>query len=226
VALRSSARPVGDVVRRGLWDNALMSKNRTALYVGLMVLAAAVAGYMVSRQLARGAPTLQSGTALPSPRVVKPFALTDDSGNAFGNAQLVGRPSLVFFGFTHCPDVCPVTLALLAQLRRDPALASLRMLFVTVDPSRDTQQAMHDYVGAFGQGITGLRGEDAALEPVMQNLGAARSIEPRAGEDYSVDHSAALYYVNARGQMSAVFTPPFSVAGLGGDLTALISSGY
>jgi protein SCO1 len=210
-----------------LWDNFRMSVNRSAIYTGLMVLAAALAGYMVSRQLARSAaPTLQSGTPYPSPRPVLPFTLTDHLGAPFGNARLAGHPTLVFFGFTHCPDICPTTLAMTAQLQRDPALARLETLFITVDPGRDDQRMLQQYVNAFGGGLVGLRGEDAALEPLLQSLGATRSVKPGVGTDYSVDHSATLYYINARGMLSAVFTPPFSQAAVGRDLAALISGGW
>jgi protein SCO1/2 len=191
-----------------------------------MVLAAAVAGYMVSRQLAQGAPPLASGTALPAPRPVTRFALTDHQGETFGNERLKGRPSLVFFGFTHCPDVCPTTLALMAQLQREPALEPLQMLFITVDPQRDDQLALQRYVAAFGNGLVGLRGEGAALDPLLGSLGAVRMVQPRTGDDYAVDHSATLYFINARGALSAVFTPPFDHASLRKDLAALIASGY
>jgi protein SCO1 len=204
-----------------------MSVNRSAIYVGLMVLAAAVAGYMVSRQLARSeAPALQSGTAYPAPRPVAPFALTDHLGVPFGNSRLAGHPTLVFFGFTHCPDICPTTLAMTAQLQRDPALARLQTVFVTVDPGRDNQQLLQQYVNAFGGGLVGLRGEDPALEPLMKSLAAAHSVQPRVGADYSVDHSANLHYINSRGALSAVFTPPFALAALRSDLAALISSDW
>ncbi len=200
--------------------------NRSTLYVGLMLLAAAVAGYMVSQKLARGAPQLVSGTALPAPRAVTAFALTDHRGASFGNAQLVGAPTLVFFGFTHCPDVCPTTLALMAQLQRDARLAALRMLFITVDPGRDDQPTMQRYVAAFGGNLVGLRGADAALDPLLASLGAARRVDARVGGDYAVDHSATLFYLNARGELSAVFTPTFDFARLQGDLVTLIASRY
>jgi protein SCO1/2 len=204
-----------------------MSVNRSAIYVGLMVLAAALAGYMVSLKLARSAaPTLQTGTVLPAPRTVAPFTLTDHLGIPFGNARLVGHPSLVFFGFTHCPDVCPTTLAMAAQLQRDPALARLEILFITVDPGRDDQRMLQQYVNAFGGGIVGLRGEDAALEPLLKSLVAAHSVRPGVGADYSVDHSANLHYINAKGAFSAVFTPPFSQASIRRDLAALIASDW
>lgn len=204
-----------------------MSVNRSAIYVGLMVLAAALAGYMVSLRLARSAaPALQSGTPYPAPRLVAPFVLTDHLGAPFSNARLAGHPTLVFFGFTHCPDVCPTTLAMTAQLKRDPALARLEVLFVTVDPERDTQQLLQQYVNAFGEGLVGLRGENAALEPLLRSLVAARSVQPGVGADYSVDHSANLHYINANGAFSAVFTPPFSQPALRRDLVTLISSGW
>jgi protein SCO1/2 len=132
----------------------------------------------------------------------------------------------MFFGFTHCPDVCPTTLALMAQLQRDPALQAVRVLFVTVDPQRDDQAAMRQYVQAFGERVTGLFGPEAALNPLLSNLGVARIVEPRAGTDYSVDHSATLYYLNAQGALSAVFTPPFSFPNLRADLGQLLASGH
>jgi protein SCO1/2 len=199
-----------------------MRRNRTFLYVGLMMLAAAAAGYMVARQLQHGVPELHSGTALPQPRALAGFSLQDHRGGAFGNAQLQGQPSLLFFGFTHCPDVCPTTLALMAQLARDPGLARLRMLFVTVDPKRDDQLTLQRYVTAFGGNLTGLRGADAALDPLLSSVGAARSIQPLPGGDYAVDHSATLFYLDAQGRLAAVFTPPFALDALRTDLLTLL----
>ncbi len=201
-----------------------MRRNRTFLYVGLMMLAAAAAGYMVARQLQRGAPELNSGTALPQPRAIASFSLQDHRGAPFGNAQLRGGPSLLFFGFTHCPDVCPTTLALMAQLARDPDLAQLRMLFVTVDPKRDDALTLQRYVTAFGGNLTGLRGEDAALDPLLTSVGAARNIQPLPGGDYSVDHSATLFYLDKQGRLTAVFTPPFALDALRMDLLTLLRS--
>jgi len=205
-----------------VWDNLFMKRNRTWIYAGLMMVAAAAAGYMVARQLQHQVPALQSGTALPQPRALARFELTDHRGHAFGTDQLTGMPSLVFFGFTHCPDVCPTTLALMAQLSREPALSGLRMLFITVDPARDDQAALQAYVEAFGPRLTGLRGEDAALDPLLQGIGVARSIHPLTGGDYTVDHSATLFYLDQNGRLAAVFTPPFALASLRADLIALL----
>jgi protein SCO1/2 len=199
-----------------------MQRHRTYLYFGLMILAAAAAGYMVARRLQVDSPALASGTSLPQPRPVAEFSLQDHHGAAFSAATLRGQPSLVFFGFTHCPDVCPTTLGVMAQLAREPRLKGLRLIFVTVDPRRDDTPTLASYVQAFGGAITGLRGEDLQLEPLLQSLGAARSVQQLAGGEYTVDHSATLFYVDAQGRLAAVFTPPFSVEALREDLAALM----
>lgn len=199
---------------------------RSALYLLPLLIVAAAAGYMVSKLLAATAPQLATGTALPEPRALPAFSLTDQDGNAFDNARLAGQPALMFFGFTHCPDVCPTTLALMAQLHRDPALARLRPLFVTVDPQRDDEVVLRQYVNAFGAAFTGLRGTEEELDPLLRGLGVAHAIVPLPGGGYTVDHSGALYYLNADGRWSAVFTPPFTYSGLRQDLTALLASGY
>jgi protein SCO1/2 len=203
-----------------------MLKQRHLLYLVPLMLAAAAAGYMVSRLLARDVPALATGTALPEPRALPAFLLTDQDGAPFDNARLAGRPSLVFVGFTNCPDVCPTTLALMAQLHRQPALSALRPVFITVDPERDDARALKQYVNAFGAGFTGLRGEPAAFEPLLAGLGAAYARLPLPGGSYAVDHSATLFYLDARGRLSAAFTPPFSLEPLRRDLETLLASGH
>jgi protein SCO1/2 len=103
-------------------------------------------------------------------------------------------------------------------------MAALRLVFVTVDPKRDDTVTLRRYVEAFGGGITGLRGEDAQLEPLLRSLGAARSVQPLPGGDYAVDHSATLFYVDGQGRLSAVFTPPFTFEALRADLRALLAA--
>jgi protein SCO1 len=199
-----------------------MAEKRYGWVIGVILLAAAAAGYMLARQLRPEKLELTTGTVIPGARPLAAFALTDHRGQSFTNAQLTSRPHLLFFGFTHCPDVCPTTLALMAQLARQPALAAAQMLFVSVDPTRDTQTVLQQYVQAFGDNITGLRGNDADIDQLMHSLGAARSLQPRAGEDYAVDHSATLFYINAQGALAAVFTPPFDTEKLPADLAMLM----
>ena len=181
---------------------------------------------MVSRQLAHDTPQLAGGTVMPQPRAVPAFSLTDHTGAPFDNQRLAGQPSLVFFGFTHCPDICPTTLSLMTQLVREPALQRLQPVFITVDPERDDTRALGLYVNAFGGQITGLRGEDAELAPLLQGLGVAHARLPLPGGGYTVDHSSALYYLNDRGHWTALFTPPFDFPKLRDDLTTMLASGY
>jgi protein SCO1 len=179
---------------------------------------------LLSRQLGGPpVPRLESGTALPQPRAVAPFSLTDQLGAPFDAQRLVGSPHLVFFGFTHCPDVCPTTLALLTQLSRDPALSELRTVFVTVDPDRDSQDVLLRYVEAFGGSLTGLRGDKAALDPLAASLGAAYSVEATADGSSRVDHTATLFYLDRQGRLAAVFTPPFKLQALRDDLARLVT---
>jgi protein SCO1/2 len=199
-------------------------KNRSAPWFALIALAALLGGFLLSRQLGSPpAPQLASGTALPEPRPVAPFSLTDPLGAPFDARRLVGAPHLVFFGFTHCPDVCPTTLALLAQLSRDPALSELRTVFVTVDPDRDSQEVMRQYVDAFGGNMLGLRGDKAALDPLAASLGAAYSVEATADGSARVDHTATLFYLDRQGRLAAVFTPPHTLQALRDDLAVLLA---
>jgi len=179
---------------------------------------------MVSRQLGVETPVLQSGTPMPQPRPVAPFSLTDHEGRPFANDRLLGTPHLAFFGFTHCPDICPTTLALLAQLNREQSGGDLVTLFITVDPERDDQPTMKRYVDAFGGRLIGLRGDDPALDPLLSSLGAARSIRSSADGGVVVDHTATLYFIDAKGRLAAVFTPPFSLARLRADLAVLAAA--
>jgi protein SCO1 len=207
-----------------LWDNRPVLKNRSTLYFGLVALAALAGGFMVSRQLGVETPVLESGTPLPQPRPVAPFSLTDHEGNPFANDRLLGNPHLVFFGFTHCPDICPTTLALLAQINREQSGGDLVTLFITVDPQRDDQPTMKRYVDAFGGRLIGLRGEDPALDPLLSSLGAAKSIRSSADGGVIVDHTATLYFIDANGRLAAVFTPPFSLPRLRADLALLAAA--
>lgn len=202
-----------------------MSKNRSILYYSLVTLTALAFGFFASHQLTTSPEPLEAGTRLAQPRPVAPFSLTDHLGAAFSNARLQGQPHLVFFGYTHCPDICPMTLALVAQLARDPQANAPAMLFVTVDPERDDLAALRQYVAAFDSRFIGLRGDDAQLDPLLRNLGAVRAIEHTPDGAYIVDHSATLFYIDAQGRFAAVFTPPFSLPGLRADFARLAASG-
>ena len=189
------------------------------MFLVAVALAAALGGAMLARHLGQP-PTvaLQVGTYFAEPRAIRPFTLTDQDGAAFGNDQFAGKPSLLFFGFTNCPDVCPTTLAVLAGLERRNPIPGLRMVFVSVDPDRDDTRLVKQYVNAFSPTMLGLRGSLEQLSPLMGSLSAVRAVQKTPDGSYAVDHSSTLYLIDGRGRLAAVFTPPFSIAGLESDL--------
>jgi protein SCO1/2 len=206
------------LIDAGLWDTPLVAKNRSVLFFTLVAVAAALGGAMLARQLGRGPVALASGTWLPQGRPVAAFQLTDQDGAPFSHEQLKGSPSLLFFGFTHCPDVCPTTLALLAQFDQQPPIDGLRTILVTVDPERDDVTAMKRYTGAFSPRMLGLTGSEAQIDALMKSVGAARFRQPAPGGGYIVDHSATLYLIDPAGRLVAVFSPPLSLPALRADL--------
>ncbi|MDT8320519.1 MAG: SCO family protein [Xanthomonadales bacterium] len=177
----------------------------------------------------------QSGRAalieLPQPRVIADFALVDDAGRPFSLQDLRGQWSLLFFGFTHCPDICPSTLYDLQQvnetLRKQPpgALAPHRVLFVSVDPERDSPEKIGPYVRYFDPGFSGVTGPHEQLAPLTRQMGVAYRIEEHeAGSlHYSVDHSAGILLTDPQGRLHGVFPAPHDAAKITADLLALLS---
>ena len=145
-----------------------MTKRLSWLLVALAALCAALAGFWLARELDSSAPQLASGTWLGSPGAVADFQLTDNLGHPFTAQNLQpGKPSLVFFGFTHCPDVCPTTLVKLAQVKKAAPIAGLQVLFVTVDPQRDTPHGRSVCTRTrFDPDFIGLTGDPGAIEKV------------------------------------------------------------
>jgi protein SCO1/2 len=193
--------------------------HRSAWWLwGLAAVAAAVLGFWVAGQVDRDAPQLASGTWFPTPRPIGALALTAHTGRALTTADLTGHPTLVFFGYTHCPDVCPTTLAALAQVKKQAALPDLKVLFVSVDPARDTPAALASYVHAFDPDFIGATADAADIAKIAQRFGVAVARVDLPGGDYAMDHSAAVFLLDRRAQIVAVFTPPYSVAPLAADL--------
>lgn len=187
------------------------------LLVAAAVLAA-VAGFYLARQLDRGSPQLASGTWFPQARAVPQFELLDSGGRPFTRQDLTGAPTLVFFGFTHCPDVCPTTLLKLAQVRKQAQLPDLRVLFVSVDPQRDTPAVVAQYVHAFDPQFRGATGEPTTLAALAKAFGVAVNRVELPGGDYTMDHSAVVFLLDEQARIAAVFTPPFEVRGMVADL--------
>ena len=136
----------------------------------------------------------------PSALVGGPFALQTGDGKTLTDADLEGRPFLVYFGYTHCPDVCPTTLAEIWDVLRRMPDKPIRALFVTVDPERDTPASMADYVSSLDPRIIGLSGSRAEIDAIEKTYRVyARRGPPRADGGYSMDHSSVVYLMYAKG---------------------------
>ncbi|MDE2251906.1 MAG: SCO family protein [Gammaproteobacteria bacterium] len=187
----------------------------------LTSLAGALGGGLLAHMLTQRDAALQAGTALPRPQLLALFSLTDTAGRAIDNRALLGHPTLLYFGFTACPDVCPATLATLRGLRAAGAPGELQMWFVTVDPQRDTPAVLEQYLTAFGPGFTGLRAAPGTLAPLLHVLGAYAETRALPAGQPTMDHSSTLYLLDRHGRLAAVFTPPYTAAVLAADLRTL-----
>jgi protein SCO1/2 len=195
-----------------------MNLRSTRVPVILVVALAALAGFWLAHRLDHSIPALSSGTWLPQPRDPGEFSLIDQNNAQFSAARLKGAPSLVYFGYTHCPDVCPVTLLQLAQVVKSGVVPKLRVIFISVDPARDTPTQLAQYVHAFDPDFIGLTGSTAMLQTVAARFGVAYQRVDLPGGDYSMDHSSTIFLMDARGHNVAVFNAPYDAKSLTQDL--------
>lgn len=152
------------------------------------------------------AKTAQGRPALELTAVGGPFRLTSHKGETIDNARLAGKPYLAFFGFTHCPDVCPTTLSELTELMTTlgPAADRLNVLFITVDPERDSQDLLAQYMTSFDPRILALRGDRAQTDAVVKAFAAYANKVPMEGGQYTMEHTAGVYAMNADGRFAAM----------------------
>ena len=137
-----------------------------------------------------------------------PFALVDGDGRTVTEADVAGAPMLVFFGYTHCPDVCPTTLDAISQtLKALGPDRKVRALFITLDPERDTPAVMKDYVSSFDPRILGLTGSQAAIDKVAREYRVYAKKVPTGDGGYSVDHTGVVYLMDRAGDFVESFNP-------------------
>jgi protein SCO1/2 len=146
-------------------------------------------------------------TAVQAAAIGGPFNLIDQNGQPFSDNDLKGKSFLVFFGFTHCPDVCPTTLFEISEVLRNlgPEADHAAALFISVDPERDTPEAMRDYLASFDPHIRGLTGDTAALAAVAKAYRVYYKKVPLQGGDYTMDHTAIVYLMDKAGRFVAPF---------------------
>lgn len=188
----------------------------------LVAVLAALAGMWLARERPPERLELEHATVFPAPRPLPGFTLTDHAGARFGPQRLQGGWHFLFFGFTHCPDVCPSTLSALTSARRQ--LADLPpgerpgVVLVSVDPQRDTVERLAEYVAFFDPDFIGVTGDQAVLAELTRQLGVAVVVgEPDAAGNYTIDHTGTLFLVDPQGRVAAVFGMPHTPDGIAHD---------
>jgi len=195
-----------------------------------VALVSAAAGFSLWQlRQAESAPPMAALKVLPEPRVLADFSLVDQDGQPFSLDRLRGKWSLLFFGFTHCPDVCPSTLYDLDQVHRalgDAAgdLADHQVVFVSVDPERDSPARLAEYVAYFNADFLGVTGDPGQLAPLALQIGVAYRIEPHepGSVNYSVDHSATVFLTDTKGRLHGIFSSPHDPGPMIRDLLTIL----
>ncbi len=187
---------------------------------GLLVLAAGALLGLAVRDNPKGA----AGTLLAS-AIGGPFHLVDQNGKPFGDADLKGKWHLVFFGYTHCPDTCPTALneMALALDRLGKERGAVGIVFITVDPERDTQEVLKSYVQSFDAPIVALTGTAEEVAQVAKVYRVYYAKHPRGDAGYDMDHSAVVYVMDPAGRFTATFTPDSSAQAIAERLQKLLS---
>lgn len=207
-----------------------MTRTQSIGLAAVVAIVAIAAGMLLSRALLHrtAGPTLVKATLLEPARPLPPLAFVDQQNQPFGPERLRGRWSILFFGFTHCPDVCPTTLALLAQVEKQlgdlPAEQRPQIILVSVDPQRDTPEQLAKYVRSFSPTFTGITGEQQAVQAFAANMGVPVAITPLPGGSYTVDHSAAIFIIDPSGALRALSSTPHNVTLIAEDYRSIVAA--
>ena len=180
--------------------------------VALVALGAGIGVY--SARYYQSAPAAIEGLMWPNPKQVRTFAAIDHEGREFGVAELEGKWSFLFFGYTHCPDICPITLAVLGRVQNELESggidgAPVQTVFVSVDPERDTPEKLAQYVRYFHERLIGVGGTAAQVQGLTAQLGIAfYHGQPGPDGDYLVDHSASVFLLDPQARLVAILPAP------------------
>lgn len=176
----------------------------------LILPVVAILGMVAYSKILGGPPTLDSARVYDSPRPVADFVLQGTGGEDVGPDALKGQWTLLFTGYTYCPDICPTTMAQLSS-RMDQMMEAtdtpIRVWMISVDPQRDTVEQLTRYVNFFGEEFFGVVGEHPQLYPFVTSLGMMYSVPAPDEVNYDVAHSASIVLVNPNGQQHAIFHP-------------------
>jgi protein SCO1/2 len=209
----------------------------TAALATAMAIGIALASFIHNKKITTQQLQSELATATLYPDDFRPlaaFRLIDHNGQPFDNNRLTGRWNLLSFGFTYCPDVCPLTMQVLQNIggelsaRADAsAIQKPQVIFISVDPERDTVERLQAYVGYFDPDFIGVSGDHENLKALAQSLGVfySRTENPQHPDRYQVDHSASLFLLDPDGKIRALFSAPLQAQPIANDLLTIIQHG-
>jgi protein SCO1/2 len=198
------------------------------LLVGFFVTLAFVGGtFFLVKTFQQNNAQPAFATVWPTPMPLPDFSMVDQAGRPVGRSDLGGKWRLIFFGFTHCPDICPATLQQLSIARQQLVEAGTEVpdiVLVTVDPERDSPQIMASYVEHFGDGVSGITGRLDELRKLTSTAGIFFEKVTSETGAYSVDHSAVVLLINDDAEIHASFSAPHSVANFVQDIPIIMGA--
>ncbi len=208
--------------KRGIRRTVAILVTVVTVVVGLQV-------YKVTREppLDREALREQGTLVFEQPRRVSAFELVDHRNQAFTPEQLEGQWTLAFFGFTECPDICPMAMAELSRTMEQlpPELVErTQVLLVTLDPARDTPEVLAEYVPYFHEDFVGVTGDFLTLKRLANEVNVAFAKVTQSDDDYTVDHSGNIVLFNPKGDYHGFFKPPFDPAKLAEHYTSIVTA--
>ena len=198
--------------------------------IAIVALLALIGGFSISWVISSNKPIeLEAGLWFgEQARALPEFELVDHTGQALNRTSLAGKWSLMFFGYTHCPDICPASLQTMSDMVQaiedSDVAAALRVYFVSVVPERDNSEVLASYVTYFNPDFTGATAIKEKLNPLTRSLGIAHDVRNKVegNLNYDVDHSSAIVLINPKAEFAGLFGAPHDAQAMARDLTRIV----
>jgi len=209
----------------GINKQSVVKRTLIAITVAALAMAA---GIWAARAILEHKPVPDelAATRFPTAREIAPFSLIDHNNAVFDNSALRQRWSFIFFGYTHCPDVCPTTLSVLNSVAQKlgDLDEDIRFVFLSVDPERDTPEQLAEYVSYFNDDFIGVTGTPEGIEQITRQLGVLhiRAQAEEGASGYLLDHTASVFLFDPDGRYHAVFSPPLSADAIAADFRKML----
>ena len=191
-----------------------MKNNKKTLLIGIIICTSFFVGFLIANSPVLREKPRYNDVLWPNPPNVSKFKLSDVNGEEILNSHLLGYWNIIFFGFTHCPDICPATLAKLKMaedfLLKQNIFENSRVIFISVDTQRDNRALVKRYLKNFSNSFMGLVGDESEVKKLSDSLGAVYYRTQSKNSEIIIDHSSGLFFVSPRNELIGVLTQPFS----------------